>query len=149
MDRQRPLSLESVQLEAGKEISQTAPAWPDHFPPGCPDVAEPVAGPVFRILRADGDPKRFLDSQSHLERDLSPHESCCRRAGLSSFVSETAAREALKNIPQFRHRSVGRAILTPEQGRIQATSGPAGHHTLWLTKQALADHDSMFVRLPC
>ncbi len=148
--RPRRMGDESTKTDGGAKIGQEStgnapePEWPEHFPPGCPDAcsSRDVDGSVFRLVR---EPRNPRDSQSWLERGLGAGTTTdCERAGLSCCCTVNDIRELQRSVARFRNRLIASATLTPEHGKIGKTGGP-GHHSLWLRRKYLRNHDALFV----
>ena len=117
--------------------------WPAHFPDGCPASckSEDTNGVVYRLLR---EPRNPADTRSWLEKGQPSSYSDCERAALSCCRTLEDIVELRKANGHFRKRKIASVELTPVHGKIAQTGSP-GHHSLWLRRVYLAQHDALFV----
>ncbi len=118
--------------------------WPLHFPTSCccpPEDARKINDEVFFLVRQD--PPLADDFQSASEKGLHPMGEQCERAALSTGIQLDYIIDLRKVIPSFRHRLISCARLEESHGRIKQTGKP-GHHSLWLTAEALLSAPTIF-----
>lgn len=97
----------------------------------------PVNQRVYRFVEGGE-----RDWQSLAERKASLADDC-RAASLSCLVSKEDAEEAKALFERFKDAKIVAADLRPEHGRIKQTGRPP-HHSLWLTREALATCSELF-----
>ncbi|HEX7480648.1 MAG TPA: hypothetical protein VF331_22800 [Polyangiales bacterium] len=121
--------------------AKDAPAWPDHFPVNCPEAgaARPVDEDVFRFHTGDASAwLSYLQQNKKLAKN-----KMCQGAALSCFLSLADLREVQAVQDRWKSAAVVRARLRPAHGHVKQTGG-RGHHSLWLTKDALARAAELF-----
>jgi hypothetical protein len=113
--------------------------WPEHFPPnGCPPKASrPANDTVYRLSNSGEDWK------SALELNRFKKVPDAYRAGLSSYTDIEELRQIQNIHEKWANHDVVGADLRPNNGRIEQTGRPS-HHTIWLTREALAERATLF-----
>lgn len=111
--------------------------WFEDLPPLCPPAdAIPANGTFYRI--AKGLPTESNDYFS--QRRLQPTKEFtgegideCITRSVSLFQSAEEARKRLR-LPKFRNQQIVVVELTPADGVVKKTFGPA-HYSWWRTKE--------------
>lgn len=111
--------------------------WPQHFPKDCPpQSARPVNERVYR--RSAGNVVE--DALSASQVGTHSKKPAAQRAGLSCYLDPQALQEVLRVHEDW---TLVCADLIPAHGMIQQT-GAKEHHSLWLTRDALASYAILF-----
>ncbi len=136
--------ISAMALNGSDRKREEKHEWPVHFPRNCPkERAQPVNQRVYRF--ADGSEDDWLSFLELGRTDLRD----CRGASLSCFLSREAAEETRAMSGRWRSAKIVEADLRPEHGRIAQTGKDPSHHSLWLTRQALANAAALFKAPPC
>lgn len=141
-DKNPPARAKPIRGDALPNAAEKGPTWPTHFPEDCPPkCSTPLDGKVLYLVEYNPpEPKDFL---SALERGVFQGKPLCLRASLSTGLDVNYMRSLRESIPRLRKRHIAGAVLAATHGFIKQTGRP-GHHSMWLTREALTKAPQLF-----